>query len=85
MVQQMRGLYQLRRRRLTTRNDSATDQGAQDHSLADQRLVHELLEAQHHKIVQLRNQGQLSNQVMSRIQHDLDLEDAHLQTWETPE
>jgi CPA1 family monovalent cation:H+ antiporter len=81
----MRGLYQLRRRRLTTRDDSAADQGGQDHSPADQRLVHELLEAQHREIVQLRNQGQISNQVMSRIEHDLDLEDAQLQTWETPE
>jgi monovalent cation/hydrogen antiporter len=85
MVQQMRGLYQLRRRRLTTRDDSAADQGGKDHSLADQRLVHELLEAQHREIVALRNQGQISNQVMGRIEHDLDLEDAQLQTWETPE
>jgi monovalent cation/hydrogen antiporter len=84
-IQQMRGRYQLRRRRLITRDDSAADQGGKDHSLADQRLVHELLEAQHREIVQLRNQGQLSNQVMGRIEHDLDLEDAQLQTWETPE
>ena len=44
-------------------------------------LVHELLEAQRREIVLLRNQGQISNQVMGRIEHDLDLEDARLEIW----
>jgi len=84
-VERMRGLYQLRRRRLNARDGSLADDGAQDRSLADQRLVHELLEAQHREIVLLRNQGQISNQVMGRIEHDLDLEDSRLEISETPE
>ena len=52
--------------------------------MAHQRLVHELLEAQRREIVLLRNQGQISNQVMGRIEHDLDLEDSRLEIWETP-
>jgi monovalent cation/hydrogen antiporter len=80
----MRGLYQFRRRRLNGRGGSLDDDGAQDRSLAYQRLVHELLEAQHREIVQLRNQGQISNQVMGRIERDLDLEDSRLEIWETP-
>jgi len=83
-VERMRGLYQFRRRRLNGRGGSPDDDGAQDRSLAYQRLVHELLEAQHREIVQLRNQGQISNQVMGRIEHDLDLDDSQLETWETP-
>jgi hypothetical protein len=43
------------------------DDGAQDRSLAYQRLVRELLEAQRHEIVRLRNRGEISNQVMHRI------------------
>jgi NhaP-type Na+/H+ or K+/H+ antiporter len=83
-VERMRGLYQFRRRRLKARGGSLDDDGAQDRSLAYQRLVRELLEAQHREIVLLRNQGQISNQVMHRIEHDLDLEDARLEIWETP-
>jgi hypothetical protein len=77
-VERMRGLYQFRRRRLKARGGSLADDGAQDRSPADQRLVRELLEAQHREIVLLRNQGQISNQIMGRIEHDLDLEDARL-------
>jgi CPA1 family monovalent cation:H+ antiporter len=86
-VTRMRGLYQHRRQHLTTHSsdpDNNNNNNAQDHSLADQRLAHELLEAQRREIALLRNQGQISNQTMSRIEHDLDLEDTQLQHWETP-
>ncbi len=78
-VERMRGLYQLRRRRLKARDGSLADDGTEDRSLAYQRLVRELLEAQHREIVLLRNQGQISNEVMRRIEHDLDLEDSRLE------
>jgi hypothetical protein len=34
--------------------------------------------------VLLRNQGQISNRVMGRIENDLDLEDSRLEIWEAP-
>jgi len=40
------------------------------------RLVRELLEAQHREIVLLRNQGEISNEVMRRI--------SATSTWRTP-
>jgi Sodium/hydrogen exchanger family len=67
------------RRRLKARGGYLDDDGSEDRSLAYQRLVRELLEAQRREIVLLRNQGQISNQVMGRIEHDLDLEDARLE------
>jgi hypothetical protein len=45
-------------------------------SLASQRLVRELLEAQRGAIVQLRNQGEISNDTMRRIGRDLGLGDS---------
>jgi hypothetical protein len=66
-VERMRGLYQFRRRRLKGRGGYLDDDGAQDRSLAYQRLVRELLEAQRQAIVRLRNQGGISNEVMHRI------------------
>jgi monovalent cation/hydrogen antiporter len=78
-VERMRGLYQFRRRRLKARAGYLADDGAQDRSLAYQRLVRELLEAQRREIVRLRNRGEISNEVMHRIEHDLDLEDSRLE------
>jgi monovalent cation/hydrogen antiporter len=42
-------------------------------------MVRELLEAQRREIVLLRSQGEISNEVMRRIERDLDLEDARLE------
>jgi monovalent cation/hydrogen antiporter len=78
-VERMRGLYQFRRRRLKARAGYLPDDGSQDRSLAYQRLVRELLEAQRREIVQLRNRGEISNEVMHRIERDLDLEDSRLE------
>ncbi|HSK97355.1 MAG TPA: Na+/H+ antiporter [Euzebyales bacterium] len=78
-VERLQGLYQFRRRRLEARAGEADDDGAEDRSLAYQRLVRELLEAQRHAIVRLRNEGVISNDVMHRIERDLDLEDSRLE------
>jgi monovalent cation/hydrogen antiporter len=78
-VERMRGLYQFRRRRLKARAGYLADDGSQDRSLAYQRLVRELLQAQRREIVLLRNQGEISNEVMHRIERDLDLEDSRLE------
>ena len=78
-VERLRGLYQYRRQRLWARAKDADDGGYEDRSLAYQRLVRELLEAQRRRIVGLRNQGAISNDVMHRIERDLDLEDSRLE------
>jgi monovalent cation/hydrogen antiporter len=78
-VERMRGWYQFRRRRLKARAGYLADDGYQDRSLAYQRLVRELLQAQRREIVRLRNQGEISNEVMHRIERDLDLEDTRLE------
>ena len=78
-VERMRGLYQFRRRRLKARGGYIEDDGSQDRSLAYQRLVRELLEAQRGAIVRLRDEGTISNDVMHRIERDLDLEDSRLE------
>ena len=78
-VERLRGMYDFRRRRLKARAGKIEDDGYEDRSLAYQRLVRELLQAQRHAIVQLRNQGVISNDVMHRIERDLDLEDSRLE------
>jgi monovalent cation/hydrogen antiporter len=78
-VERLQGLYEFRLRRLKARVGKIEDDGYEDRSLAYQRLVRELLEAQRQAIVRLRNQGTISSEVMHRIEHDLDLEDSRLE------
>jgi monovalent cation/hydrogen antiporter len=78
-VERLQGLYDFRRRRLKARGGYLEDDGAEDRSLAYQRLLRELLQAQRQAIVQLRNQGTISNDVMHRIERELDLEDTRLE------
>jgi Na+/H+ antiporter len=78
-VERLRGLYQFRRRRIKTRAGIVEDDDSQDRSLAYQRLVRELLEAQRRAIIRLRNQGVISDGVMHRLERELDLEDSRLE------
>jgi monovalent cation/hydrogen antiporter len=79
-VARLHGLYDFRRRRLKARAGKIEDDGAaEDRSLAYQRLVRELLQAQRGAIVRLRNQGVISSDVMHRIERELDLEDTRLE------
>ena len=78
-VERLHGMYEFRRRRLKARGGYLEDDGAEDRSMAYQRLLRELLEAQRQAIVRLRNQGKISNDVMHRIERELDLEDTRLE------
>ncbi len=79
-VERLRSLYQHRRQSLRARAAIDPVDGYQERSQAYQRLVRELLEAQRSTIVRLRNQGVISNDVMHRIERDLDLEDSRAVT-----
>jgi monovalent cation/hydrogen antiporter len=78
-VERLHALYEFRRRRLKARGGYLEDDGTEDRSQAYQRLLRELLQAQRQAIVRLRNQGQISNDVMHRIERELDLEDTRLE------
>jgi monovalent cation/hydrogen antiporter len=78
-IERMRGMYDYRRRRLKARAGKIEDDGYEDRSLAYQRLVRELLDAQRHAVVGLRNQGVIGNDVMHRLEREFDLEDSRLE------
>jgi CPA1 family monovalent cation:H+ antiporter len=79
-IERMRGLYEYRRRRLKARAGKIEDDvGYEDRSVAYQTLVREVLEAQRAEIVRLRNEGTISNDMMHRIERELDLEDQRLE------
>lgn len=78
-IERLQGVYQSRRRRLEARAGMLDDDGTEDGALSHQHLVRQLLEAQRHAIVRLRNQGAISNDVMRRIEREFDLEGTRLE------
>jgi monovalent cation/hydrogen antiporter len=78
-AERMRGLYEYRRRRFGARFDGDEDGGYEERSIAYQRLRREALEAERAAVVRLRNQGRINDEVMRRVERDLDLEDTRLE------
>jgi monovalent cation/hydrogen antiporter len=78
-AERMRGLYNYRKRRFAARAGKLEDDGYEDRSLAYQQAVRSVLEAQRGAVVELRNRGEISNDVMHRIERELDLEDTRLE------
>ena len=79
-VERLRRLYAFRRRRFATlRGDLEDEDGIVDRSLAYQRLMHDVIEAQRGALVQMRNEGSISFDVMRRVERDLDLEESRLE------
>jgi CPA1 family monovalent cation:H+ antiporter len=77
-AERLRGLYNFRRERFAARFDDGDDGEIETRSAAYQRLRRELLEAERGAIVGLRRAGIINDDVMHRLQRDLDLEDARL-------
>ncbi len=77
-VERMRGLYAFRRRRFEARLDDGDDGMIEERSVAYQRLRRELLDAERHALHELRRERVISDDVMGRVQRELDLEDTRL-------
>ncbi|MBI5106322.1 MAG: Na+/H+ antiporter [Solirubrobacterales bacterium] len=75
----MRGAYDFRKRRFEARLDDGDDGQIEQGSQAYQRLRREVLQAERAEIVRQRNRGLITDEIMRRIERDLDLEDARLE------
>jgi CPA1 family monovalent cation:H+ antiporter len=69
-AERLRGLYDFH-----GEDDGAIERQSTDY----QRLRRELLEAERAAVVALRREGRISDDVMRRVERDLDLEDARLE------
>jgi monovalent cation/hydrogen antiporter len=78
-VERLRGLYDYRRRRFKAQAGKIEDDGYEDRSQAYQRLIRELIAAQRRAVIVLRNDGDISSDVMHRIERELDLEETRLE------
>ena len=77
-AERLRGLYRFRIDRFSARIDPDGDGKIEKRSAKYQRLRRELLEAERHAVVELRNTGEISDEVMRRVERDLDLEVSRL-------
>ena len=78
-VERMRALYEYRKRRFAARAGKLEDDGFEDRSLAYQQMVQIVLAAQRNALIQMRADGNLSNEVTNRIVRELDLEESRLE------
>jgi Na+/H+ antiporter len=78
-VQRTRALLEYRRRRFTARREGDDGDGLEDRSLAYQRMMRDLFDAQRAELAALRNRGAISNDVMHRLEREIDLDDSRLE------
>jgi CPA1 family monovalent cation:H+ antiporter len=77
-LERARGQYRFRTSRFRSRLTGDGDGAAEDRSIRYQRLRRELLDAERAAVVALRNEGLITEEVMQRVQRDIDLEDLRL-------
>ena len=77
-AERLRGQYRFRIDRFSARIDPDGDGKIEKRSLKYQRLRRELIDAERHAVVELRNTGEISDEVMRRVERDLDLEVSRL-------
>jgi monovalent cation/hydrogen antiporter len=85
-VERMTALYDFRRRRLSQRAGglhgttlAEDEEDLEERSRIYQRTVREVLEAQRRVVIELRDAGEISDEVMHRLERELDLEDQRLE------
>ncbi len=78
-IERMRAQYEYRKRRLAAQAGKIEDDGYEDRSLAYQHLVQLVLWAQRDALLQMRSDGDLSNESMNTILRELDLEESRLE------
>jgi Na+/H+ antiporter len=77
-LERLQRFFNFRRERFRSRFDPESDGQVEDRSLAYQRLMHELLNAEREAVFELRRNRRIDDEVMRRVVRDLDLEEARL-------
>jgi Na+/H+ antiporter len=80
-LQRMIRLYEFRHRRLRQRAGvtDGDEENLDERSRDYQRMVREVLDAQRRRIVELRDEGAISDEVLHALERELDLEDQRLE------
>jgi monovalent cation/hydrogen antiporter len=74
-----RQYYEQRTRRFAARAGKIEDEGYEDASQVREQVLRRLYRAERRAVVELRNTGGISNDVMHRLERELDLEESYLE------
>jgi monovalent cation/hydrogen antiporter len=74
-----RQYYEQRKRRFAARAGKVEDDGYEDAAQIRERVLRRLYQAERQAIVELRNAGDISNEVMHRLERELDLEESYFE------
>jgi CPA1 family monovalent cation:H+ antiporter len=77
-AERLRGAFSFRANRFRARFDEEDDGAIEERSVAYQRVMRELIAAEQTALIHLRNERVIDDNVMQRVQRDLDLEAARL-------
>jgi CPA1 family monovalent cation:H+ antiporter len=78
-AERLAGQYRFRASRFRARYAGEDEDGIEDRSARFQRLRRELLEAERSAVIALRNEGAITEEVMHRVERDIDLEASRLE------
>jgi CPA1 family monovalent cation:H+ antiporter len=80
-AERVAGAYRYRHRRFAARFDDGDGDGHDYEGRSEdyQRLVRELLLAQRSKLIRMRDDGEINDQVLRVLERELDLEDSRLE------
>jgi hypothetical protein len=73
-----RQYYEQRKRRFAARAGKIEDDGYEERSQVRLRVLRRVYQAERRAIIELRNTGEISNEVMHRLERELDLEESYL-------
>ena len=77
-AQHLRKHYETRVRTLTKRFKQAEDESGEDHAMTYQQLQREVLQAERTAVIDLRDRGEINDEVLRRNERELDLEEQRL-------
>jgi CPA1 family monovalent cation:H+ antiporter len=77
-IERLRGLYEYRATRFELGPDHEKGAKLEARSQTYARTLRELIEAQREVLIELRNSGTITDEVMRTVEHDLDLEEVRL-------
>jgi CPA1 family monovalent cation:H+ antiporter len=75
LAKRLRAQYEDRAAHLDARLDGTDDSSSLDHLSAHQQVRRELLDAERNTVIDLRNRGVINDEVLRRVQADIDLEE----------
>ena len=86
-LERVRNLYDYRRRRFASRLDDHSPEGGLDYeqrAATYRRVMGEIYAAQRATLRQLRDSGEITDEVRRAVEHELDLEQARLERSDAP-